>query len=108
MPYVEGFTVHDADSHVMELPGTLDSYLTADARERFAERAKPLAQAGDWADKARRQHDDPEFRAGDEEGVSAHTRRRFYRDNFIDLMGAGIEPSLHDSPHRREPVRLSA
>ena len=22
MPYVEGQTIHDADSHVMELPGT--------------------------------------------------------------------------------------
>jgi predicted TIM-barrel fold metal-dependent hydrolase len=23
-------------------------------------------------------------------------RRRFYRDNFIDLMGAGLDPALHD------------
>ncbi len=25
-------------------------------------------------------------------------QRRFYRDNFIDLMGAGLAPSLHDHP----------
>ena len=27
MAYVEGQTVHDADSHVMELPGQLDTYV---------------------------------------------------------------------------------
>ena len=29
MAYVENQTIHDADSHVMELPGTLDEYLEA-------------------------------------------------------------------------------
>src|SRR5207237_2477329 len=29
------------------------------------------------------------------EGVPEATRRRFYRDNFIDLMGAGLDPALH-------------
>ena len=32
------------------------------------------------------------------EGVDARRRRRFYRDNFIDLMGAGLDRSLHDLP----------
>jgi hypothetical protein len=32
------------------------------------------------------------------QGVSAENRRRFYRDNFIDLMGAGLAPELHDHP----------
>jgi hypothetical protein len=31
-------------------------------------------------------------------GTSAAVRRKFYRDNFIDLMGAGLAPSLHDHP----------
>lgn len=28
--------------------------------------------------------------------VPEATKRRFYRDNFIDLMGAGLDPALHD------------
>lgn len=28
-------------------------------------------------------------------------QQRFYRDNFIDLMGAGLDPSLHDHPSVR-------
>jgi len=30
------------------------------------------------------------------EGVSAAARRRFFRDNFIELMGAGLDPALYD------------
>jgi predicted TIM-barrel fold metal-dependent hydrolase len=32
------------------------------------------------------------------EGASENARRRFYRDNFIDLLGAGLDPALHDLP----------
>ena len=32
------------------------------------------------------------------EGVSELARRKFYRDNFIDLMGNGLDRSLHDLP----------
>jgi predicted TIM-barrel fold metal-dependent hydrolase len=32
------------------------------------------------------------------EGVDERSRRRFYRDNFIDLMGRGLDPALHDAP----------
>ena len=31
-------------------------------------------------------------------GVDAGAKRAFYRDNFIDLMGKGLDPSLHDLP----------
>ena len=31
-------------------------------------------------------------------GVSEAVKRAFYRDNFIDLMGKGLDPSLHDLP----------
>jgi predicted TIM-barrel fold metal-dependent hydrolase len=31
-------------------------------------------------------------------GVSEAAKRGFYRDNFIDLMGKGLDPSLHDLP----------
>ena len=33
------------------------------------------------------------------EGTSERARRRFYRDNFIEMMGAGLDPALHDAPH---------
>ena len=32
------------------------------------------------------------------EGVSASGRRKFFRDNFIALMGAGLAADLHDIP----------
>ena len=32
------------------------------------------------------------------EGTSEVNQRKFYRDNFIDLMGAGLDKSLHDHP----------
>lgn len=35
------------------------------------------------------------------QGLSDTVRRRFYRDNFIDLMGAGLASDLHDSPHAK-------
>ena len=31
-------------------------------------------------------------------GASETAQRRFYRDNFIDLMGKGLDPALHDHP----------
>jgi hypothetical protein len=31
-------------------------------------------------------------------GVSEATKCKFYRDNFIDLMGRGLDPALHDLP----------
>jgi predicted TIM-barrel fold metal-dependent hydrolase len=31
-------------------------------------------------------------------GVDEAAKRRFYRDNFIDLMGKGLDPALHDLP----------
>lgn len=35
------------------------------------------------------------------EGVGAESERRFYRDNFIDLMGAGLDKALHDHPSQQ-------
>jgi hypothetical protein len=33
--------------------------------------------------------------------ISAENQTRFYRDNFIDLMGQGLDHSLHDHPSQR-------
>ncbi len=66
MAYVEGRIVHDADSHVMELPDSLDAFI--DPKFRAAYDALPKLHknprdAG-WVKKARAQHEDAEFRAG--------------------------------------------
>src|SRR5271156_4934721 len=71
MPYVEGRIIHDADSHLMELGDCLDPYFTRPMLERY--HALPIYQHkignGVWARKAREQHDDPEFRAGEEANI---------------------------------------
>jgi predicted TIM-barrel fold metal-dependent hydrolase len=71
MPYVEGRIIHDADSHLMELGDCLDPYFTRPMLERY--HALPIYQHkignGIWAKKAREQHDDPEFRAGEEANI---------------------------------------
>ncbi|MEM7020053.1 MAG: amidohydrolase family protein [Pseudomonadota bacterium] len=44
----------------------------------------------------------PLKRFGDSlQGISAENQQRFYRDNFIDLMGAGLDKSLHDHPSQQ-------
>ena len=35
MAYVEGQTIHDADSHIMELPGALNSFIDPKYRAAF-------------------------------------------------------------------------
>jgi predicted TIM-barrel fold metal-dependent hydrolase len=66
MPYVEGQTIHDADSHVMELPGTINRHIDPKFREAFAAKTGRKDTLVEWSAKAQAQHDDPEFRAGDE------------------------------------------
>ncbi|WP_332773299.1 amidohydrolase family protein [Phenylobacterium sp.] len=66
MPYVEGQTIHDADSHVMELPGTLHRYLDPKVREAFVEATGKKDVLPEWFEKATALQEDPEFRAGDE------------------------------------------
>lgn len=62
MPYVEGQTVHDADAHVMELPGTVEAYTDPAFRSRLAAAIHRKSHDGDWPDKARAQQADPDFR----------------------------------------------
>jgi predicted TIM-barrel fold metal-dependent hydrolase len=66
MPYVEGQTIHDADSHVMELPGTINPYVSPQFRDRFIELAGAKAILPEWSEKIQAMQDDAEFRAGDE------------------------------------------
>ncbi|MDB5469879.1 MAG: amidohydrolase [Caulobacter sp.] len=67
MPYVEGQTVHDADAHVMELPGTIEQYIDPAWRERLA--AKLRKKSDGFADEARALQADPQFRAGADEAL---------------------------------------
>lgn len=62
-PYVENRTVHDADSHVMELPGTILEYLERAHHEAFRSRANKTVEMQEWARKAGQKQDDPAFRA---------------------------------------------
>ncbi len=69
MPYVEGQTIHDADSHIMELPGTINRYLEPKFRAAFSEKTGRTDESPHWLQKAQAQHDDPEFIAGAEANV---------------------------------------
>jgi predicted TIM-barrel fold metal-dependent hydrolase len=64
MAYVENQTIHDADSHVMELPGKILEFMES----RYLEDFKPFAKKRDagWEESIAKLHDDPEFVAGEE------------------------------------------
>ena len=70
MPYVEGRTIHDADSHVFEPPGFLDEYLDPEVLER----ARPLMtpngeRAQQFTEQLTAHQRDPEFRRRDAEEI---------------------------------------
>jgi len=71
MPYIEGRTVHDADSHIMETPGWLDPFLASGVRERMPRLGLSAVRPGEHEllDKARADHGDPAYRAFDEEQI---------------------------------------
>jgi predicted TIM-barrel fold metal-dependent hydrolase len=69
MPYVEGQTIHDADSHIMELPGTINRYLDPKFRQAFVEKTGRGDESPHWSQKAQAQHEDPEFRAAAEANI---------------------------------------
>jgi uncharacterized protein len=94
MAYVEGQTIHDADSHVMELPGTIDAYLEPRFRDSFRAKTQEAKYVTDWAQKARDLHDDPDFRAGDEANLLLRKNyqalgafRNHDRPKALDLLG---------------------
>jgi predicted TIM-barrel fold metal-dependent hydrolase len=66
MAYVEDRIVHDADSHLMELPDSLDAFIDPKFRAAYDALPKLLKNPRDagWVKKARAQHEDASFRAG--------------------------------------------
>lgn len=69
MPYVEGQTIHDADSHIMELPGTIHRYLDPKWRDEFVAKTGKKDVLPEWFAKAQDKARDPEFRAGAEANI---------------------------------------
>lgn len=66
MSYAAGRLIHDADSHLMEMPDCLDAYFERSLLTRYhalpAYRAK--LKAARWLEQERAKHDDAAFRAG--------------------------------------------
>jgi len=96
MPYVNDRIVHDADSHLMELPDCLDPWFDPKRIEAFHALPiyrKKLGPTG-WAETARRRQEDPAFRAGAAENILLRKNQEalgaFRRDDrpaAIDLLG---------------------
>ena len=63
MPYVSGETVHDADSHIMELPGMIEAFAAPAYRERIAAFLRPRVKEAPITE-ARALQKTEDFRAG--------------------------------------------
>ena len=67
MPYAEGRTIHDADSHIVETPDWFFAFADPSIRERlkplYVNTTKP--GEGDLIDQFRSKHADPDYRAED-------------------------------------------
>ncbi len=71
MAYVEGRTVHDADSHVMETPDWLEPFADARTRARLAPLYVSTVAPGEesFIEELRRRHRDPEYRRSEAEEI---------------------------------------
>ena len=96
MPYVENRVVHDADSHLMELPDALDDYLEARFRARYDALPKltKLPRDAEYVQHARAQHDNAQFRSGADENILLRKNyealgsfRREDRPRALDQLG---------------------
>jgi predicted TIM-barrel fold metal-dependent hydrolase len=68
MPYAEGRTIHDADSHLMETPDFFFPFADPGVREKMRPVYVSTVAPGEesFIDQLRRRHRDPEYRAQDE------------------------------------------
>lgn len=98
MAYIEDRIVHDADSHLMELPDCLDPWF--DPAKRDAYHALPIfhykqtSPKPDWDAAYRHKHEDAEFRAGAAENILLRKNydalgsfRKADRPSVIDHLG---------------------
>jgi len=96
MSYVENRIVHDADSHLMELPDSLDPFIDPKFRAPYDALPKLRANPRDanWVKAARAQQDDAEFRGGAAENILLRKNyqalgafRREDRPRALDQLG---------------------
>ena len=96
MPYAQGRTVHDADSHIMEGPDWLAEYADPELRDRLQRPFQPALAPGeeDRLAQVRRQHADPAYRAGAADNImlrknwSAHgSFLKEDRSDALDMLG---------------------
>jgi uncharacterized protein len=96
MPYVENRVVHDADSHLMELPDAMDEFLEGRFRARYDALPKlnKHPRDADYVKQARKLQDDPGFRKGADENILLRKNyealgafRREDRPRALDQLG---------------------
>jgi len=94
MAYVENKTIHDADSHIMELPGMIDEFLEQRYRKPFDELNIHRTHLKEITSDVRDLQADPEFRAGAEENLmlrkNQHAIGAFIKEDrskCLDLLG---------------------
>ena len=96
MPYVEGRTIHDADSHVMETPTWLDPWVEREVRDRMPRLGLSTLRPGEdrLIDKALADHRNASYRVMDEDEIL--TRKNWSatgsflredRPRALDLLG---------------------
>lgn len=76
MAYAEGRVIHDADSHVMELPHTILEYLESKYHDDISSRIPALNEP--WVQEVQARHDDPLF-------VAAEQEELMLRKNYLAL-----------------------
>ena len=94
MAYVNNITIHDADSHVMELPTKIVEYLETEYHQAFKAHAQAKLQMPEEVQRAVDKHDDDEFRAGDEANLLLRKNhlalgafRNTDRPQTLDMLG---------------------
>jgi len=96
MPYVENRVVHDADSHLMELPDCLDEFFDPKFRAAYdaLPKLKKNARDAKWVKDAQALHEDAEFRSGANENILLRKNyqalgsfRREDRPKALDQLG---------------------
>lgn len=94
MAYVDNITIHDADSHVMELPTKIVEYLEPKFHDAFLLHAEKKLQMAPELQQSVARHDDPEFREGDADNLMLRKNhlalgafRNSDRPQTLDLLG---------------------
>lgn len=94
MAYVDNKTIHDADSHVMELPEKILDYLESDYHSEFADFAAAKLSTSQELELAVASHENPGFRADDERELMLRKNhlalgafRNQDRPKTLDLLG---------------------